>query len=417
MRAKGWLVGWILGTVASVLMSAPCFGAGFAIWEGSARGTSLGQAMVGRADDPSAVFYDPAGITQLPGLQMMVGGAGILTSTEVNTPLGSQSTINDWAMVPNIYLTYQCCDRLYLGLGIFTPFGLSNKFPDDWFGGFNSYYAQVQSATVNPNLAFKINDQLSVAAGFEAMEFGLTLKQLAPNPFAPNPFFPPTALSTKISGDTWGYGYNLAVHYKPCRLIAMGVSYRSEITEAGDMNSYLYAPGGGTLAYSAAHSTLTLPDSVAMGVTLYPTDRLSWEVGGVWTRWSDFNQIQFSFDRPIYGAPVITSVKNWHDTWRFQTGVEYKVLPCLDLRAGYIYDEEAIPGSNADYLLPSNDRHYFSFGPGLHVGNWSLDLAYTYVLVLDRDVSNSTSTGYINPTNLRNGNASIIEGDVSYRFW
>jgi long-chain fatty acid transport protein len=212
MRGRAWFLGCVLGLIVLSLGTPQCFGSGFAIWEGSARGNALGQAVVGRADDPSALFYNPAGITQLPGLQVMGGGTAILLSTEVRNPeFGSQKTNENWGFPPHFYLTYQFSDRLYFGLGVFTPFGLAIEFPRNWFGAFNSYDAEVQSVTINPNVAWKITDQLSVAAGFEAMEFGITLKQLIPR-FAP---------SLQLDGSTWGYGWNLAAHYKPCELFSM----------------------------------------------------------------------------------------------------------------------------------------------------------------------------------------------------
>ncbi|MDR3566516.1 MAG: outer membrane protein transport protein [Syntrophobacteraceae bacterium] len=441
MRARAWLGAWIFGIIGSLLMSAQCFGAGFALWEGSARGIGLGDAVVGRADDPSALFYNPAGITQLPGLQMMVGGTGILTEGEVTAngtrvpypgepPFtsgvnGTESTINNWAFVPNFYLTGQCSDRVYLGLGIFSPFGLAVKFPSDWLGAFNSYDAEVQSLTVNPNVAFKINDQLSVAAGLEAMEFGLTLRQRVPFPhtIGTPPFYSylPAGLSPDLEtkGDTWGYGYNLALHYKPCRWVAMGVSYRSQITEGGDLNTNLNFPLAGQYAYTASHTSMTLPDSVATGVVFYPSDRWSWEIGGIWTRWSDFNKLSLIFDQPILGAAnnPFSATKDWHDSWRFQTGVEYHVTPCLDLRAGYVYDEEAINSTFADYLLPSNNRHEFSLGAGLHQGPWALDIAYQFILIEDSTIANSTSPGYVNVSQLRNTHANLVSADVTYKFW
>ena len=342
MRGKVWFLRCALGIVLITAGAQQCFGAGFAIWEGSARGTALGQADVGRADDPSALFYNPAGITQLPGLQVMAGGAAILLSTEINNPhFGSQTTNADWGFPPHFYVTYQCNERLYFGLGVFTPFGLSVEFPRNWFGAFNNYDAEVTSVTINPNVAFKITDQLSVAAGFEAMEFGLILRQLI-NPVAPFPLPPALAPSLGLDGNSWGYGYNLAAHYKPCELFALGISYRSQVKQSASLSTDLDTAGDRPVAHTDAATSVTLPDSIAFGLALYPTKYLSWEVGGVWTQWSKFNAITFDFAQPILGFPSVTGTKDWHDTWRFQTGVEYKVLPCLDLRAGYIYDEEAI---------------------------------------------------------------------------
>ncbi len=436
MRAKVWLAGWFLGMVASLLVSSQCFAAGFALWEGSARANALGDAVVGRADDPSAIMYDPAGITQLPGLQVESGATGIRTAGTISVPANatlqgtggvlplsnaaeSQNVINEWALVPNMYATYQASDRIWLGLGIFSPFGLSVAFPSNWFGAYNSFYSEVQSVDVNPNIAFKINDQLSVAAGLDAMEFGLDLQNRLPE--VVGGALLPIGLSpiSQIKGDTWGYGYNLAVHYKPCKWMAMGISYRSQITEGGDMNDYIHLASGAQAAYTVAHSSTTLPDSLDMGVVFYPADAWSWEIGGMWTRWSNFQSMQFALNAPIYGPAnnPLTVQKNWNDTWRLQTGVEYHLTPHVDLRAGYIYDEEAIPNDFADYVLPSNNRNYFSFGTGIHYGNVALDLSYTYIMIESRDVTNSGSLGYLNPTHQGGENASMIAGDITYRFW
>ena len=420
MRARVWLLGCVLGIMVSFLVSPQCFGSGFALWEGSARGNALGQAVVGRADDPSALFYNPAGITQLPGFQVMAGGTAILLSTDVKNPtFGSQSTKDNWGFPPHFYATYQYNSRLYFGLGVFSPFGLATEFPRNWFGAFNSYDAEVESVTINPNVAYKLTDQLSIAAGFEAMWFGLNLKQLLLNQLlGPIPAISP---SIKLSGGTWGYGYNLAAHYKPCEFVSMGISYRSEVRQAGGLDTDFVQPAitgitPGFEAHSSAHTAVTLPDSVAFGLTFYPTKFLSWEVGAVWTRWSEFSALSFTFDQPFPVAGTVTFPKEWRDTWRFQTGVEYKACSWLDLRAGYIYDEEAIRSEFADYLLPSNDRHYFSVGPGFHWDRWTVDLSYTYIVVEDRDVTASLSPGYLNPSYLRDGNAHLIGASVGYKF-
>jgi long-chain fatty acid transport protein len=422
MRAKVWLLGCVLGVMVSFLVSPQCFGAGFALWEGSARGDALGQAVVGRADDPSAVFYNPAGITQLPGFQVMAGGTAILLHTEVKSPVfGSQDNNDNWGFPPHFYATYQYSSRLYFGLGVYSPFGLATEFPRNWAGAFNSYDAEVQSININPNVALKLTDQLSIAAGFDAMWFGFNLKQLI-NPLAQFNLPFPTALapSVKLEGGTWGYGFNLAAHYKPCEFFSMGLSYRSQVKQAGGLDADFVAPSSpvfptGLQSHSTAQTSVTLPDSVAMGLTFYPTKYLSWEIGGVWTHWSEFNTLSFS-NLPFPLPSTSNSPKNWRDTWRFQTGVEYKAYPWLDLRAGYIFDQEAIRNEFADYLLPSNNRNYFSVGPGFHWCNWTVDLSYTYVMVEDRDVLNSQSLGYLNPTYLRDGHANLIGASVSYKF-
>src|SRR5512143_3605041 len=119
MRRKSGFGVLFLAAVLVVAAAQQGFGAGVALFEGSARGNALGGAMVGRADDPSALFYNPAGITQLPGMQFMAGATAIIPSTTVETFQGGVKTSTDtednvW-VPPHVYATYQFNDSLWFG--------------------------------------------------------------------------------------------------------------------------------------------------------------------------------------------------------------------------------------------------------------------------------------------------------------
>jgi long-chain fatty acid transport protein len=143
------------------------FGAGFGIYEWSARGNALGGAMIGKADDPSAVAYNPAGITQLPGVQVMGGFTALMPSVEVDVDSpgwyrGSESGSSESkslgldGIAPHAYLTWQVNDNVWFGLGSFTRFGLASEFDSDWVGRYAEYYAGVATYSINPNIAYKI---------------------------------------------------------------------------------------------------------------------------------------------------------------------------------------------------------------------------------------------------------------------
>ena len=165
--------------LAACLLAAPQLtgkaqAEGFALSDFGARGTALAGGMVARADDPSAVAWNPAGITQLPGTQMMVGMTAIQPSGTVDTVddfgIGRSTDVDKHTWVnPHAYLSHQFSDKLWGGIGIFSRFGLGNSYPNNWPGHENLEYVSLKTDSLNPNLAFKINENLSLAVGLEFM--------------------------------------------------------------------------------------------------------------------------------------------------------------------------------------------------------------------------------------------------------
>lgn len=422
MRGRGWLCGIVMTLLCMISSGESAFGAGFALYEGSARGIALGGAVVGRADDPSALFYNPAGITQLPGVQVMGGMAGIMPSTKVTTTAGGvtrkTSTEDNVWTPPHLYATYQATERVWLGLGVFSPFGLGTEFDEDWPGRYNSYKAMIQSLTINPNIAFKLNDQISLAAGLEAMWFDLDLRQKIRA-------FPFGDVDQTLKGDTFGYGFNVALRYQPCRYFAFGASYRSQVDQNVDGRADFTKPALLTQFFPTsfmdtdASGSITLPDMLFLGAVFYPTPRISFEIGSVLTRWSTYSDLTIQYDDPVNviigNVSSARRLKNWHDTWRFQTGLEFKATNWLDLRIGYVFDEEPADQDYVDYLVPANDRHLLNFGSGIHCGNWTVDLAYTYLIIEDRDNIRARADGMLD-SKFSDGDAHIFGVSLGYRF-
>ena len=214
------LVYSFLTVVFVLFLSTPVFGAGFALYEGSARGNVIGGGLVASADDPSALFFNPAGITQLKGIQTQIGVTAITPSYSVDvstgTAPGKYDSQTNWFFPPHAYLTYQINDNWYTGLGIFSRFGLGTEFQNGWPGRYNSYRASIQEVEINPNIAYKVNDKFSVAAGLVASYINVTLQRALP--------YPPTDIDFKVAGDSWGWGVNLALQYKPTDWMQFGRS-------------------------------------------------------------------------------------------------------------------------------------------------------------------------------------------------
>ena len=209
-----------------LFQTAPVHSAGFGIYEWSARGNALGGTLIGRADDPSAVAFNPAGITQLDGTRVMAGFTAIAPQTEVVTDTETTKTKSNIWLPPHAYLTYQLNDRYWLGVGIYSRFGLGTEYPDDWDGKYNVTFAGIKSVSLNPNLAIKLTDDLSFAFGLEAMWFEFTQEKMKNLSALGCPDMP-----AKLVGDSIGYGFNHALQYTPEEWLAVGLVYKSQVEQ------------------------------------------------------------------------------------------------------------------------------------------------------------------------------------------
>ncbi|MEJ5366214.1 MAG: OmpP1/FadL family transporter [Desulfosoma sp.] len=452
MKGKRWCAAF-LGLGALLLMVASQAGAaGFALYEGSARGNALGGNLTGSADDVSALFFNPAGITQLPGVQVMAGATFIAPMTDVTTvnPYSGQSNTksaesNVW-IPPHLYASYQFSDALWFGAGLYSRFGLGTEFDKNWWGRYNNYNAVIQTLSFNPNVAVKLNDMVSVAAGVEVMWFDLTLEQKidATAPFVRggagstlaalgystrinDPTTSALDVKSKLTGDTFGYGFTLGLHVKPADWLSLGASYHSNVKQHIDGDADFTKPAAltsGPLAAATAtwfndtgaEGSVMLPDMLFLGAGIRPMDRLLIELGAIWTGWSSYKDLTIKYDEAILpGVTSVTKAKNWMDVWRLSIGAEYKVTDWFDLRASYIFDESPIPDSTVDYLVPANDRHMFGIGTGFHWNAWTLDLSYTYLMIEERTVEPRLADG-VYQSKFENGDAHLIGISASYKF-
>ncbi|UTF48727.1 OmpP1/FadL family transporter [Desulfomicrobium sp. ZS1] len=414
---------WVMACCLVLLAAQASFAAGFGIYEWSARGNALGGATVGRADDPSALATNPAGITQLDGMQVLGGFTAIHPVLDVKADGKWYSSDKDSLWIPpHFFATWKVNDRYSIGLGTFSRFGLGSVFDEDWGGRYNSYEAIIESMSINPNVAVKVTDKLSAAFGVEAMYLDFSKKQK----FSLAKFSAYPDGDLKLEADGWGYGFNMALHYQPCQYAKLGLSYRSPVTMkvTGDADfttpSWIRAyPGVPDVAFTdtSASGTVTLPDSFAFGVAMYPTEKFSVEVGAVYTLWSKYDELKINYGDPVLPSATPTQsiqAKNWDDVWRFNIGVEYAALDWLDLRAGYVFDQSPVQDETIDYMVPANDRHLLNGGLGFHWDNWMVDVNYTYLMIMDRDI-NGRDDG-VRDGEIDNADAHMVGLSVGYKF-
>jgi len=413
---------------------------GFQINEQGAKALGMGGAFVAQADDPSAVYFNPAAITHLEKMQFSFGVSPIAPYATFKNSSSGKETEGEKNVfyIPNFYATLKTTNSLSVGLGIFSNFGLSTEWPSNWEGRYivGGTKAEIVSLTINPNLAYKITDKLSVAAGIDIQRMDITLEnKLKILPYGNNYLVLNSDGDSSLKGeDDWAMGWNAAVHYKITDSWNIGTSYRSKIKHKFKNGTHDMSLPSSTVYTSAFVNTgvtvqamtiqktgaadLELPDIFYIG-TSYKIGKFTFEIDGQWTGWSSYDKLRVDYTDGTY----IEKPKKWKDVWAYRFGMQYKVNDILALRAGIIRDETPIPDDTVDPLVPSGDRWLYALGIGLNYTNWTIDLAYNYLddegRAFNNSVGSSAPYGITTPAlkgEFKDVKAHIFGINVSYRF-
>lgn len=430
---KSFLVALLCGLL---LPTGTAFAAGFALYEGSSRGVALG-GMTGGADDPAALFYNPAGITQLEGIHVMGGATGIAPFADLTTFNLFDGTIADGKYEdnvftpPHLYYTHQFNDRLWGGFGIYTRFGLGSEFDPDWVGRYSNIDADIETLTYAANVAYKVNDRLSLALGISAMWIDVSLKQAIDGSafLAEPPNNPSTnrldAVQT-IEGENIGYGFNLSAFYELNDKWTFGLAYNSRVEQEIDDGVALYqkpidpVPATWFVDTNVAAEPIDLPDMIFAGFAYKYSDKLTISGGAMRTGWSSLDKLVFHYETPFIVVPglglaidEVTRELQWTDVWRYNVGLEHRLNDRLNLIWGVILDESPIPSETVSYLLPSNDRQLLNIGFRCKFEKWIVDGSYSYLTVRDRTIAQRQLSEGVLATEVAEAGAHLLGFSLS----
>ncbi len=355
------------------------YGAGFAILQQGTAPMAQGNAFTAQADDPTAIFFNPAGISQLSGTSAYLGQTTIFPKVEYESDSYSEKTVKKVHIVPQIYITHQLTNDIYLGLGIFSPFGLSTPWDEEWAGRYLSTYSNLETYNINPNLCYKWNN-ISLSAGVNFLNADLELKKkIFLGAFSDG--------KQTLTGDAWGVGYNFGLLYKFDDRIQAGLSYRSPIwLDFDDSKARFDVPElmRSFFKTTSGSGSLELPPSLNAGLSYAPTKSLALEFDVTWTGWSTYDEMELKFDSPI-GPPGKASdrfiqPKKWEDVFAYRIGLRYGFSPVATLRLGFIYDNSPVPDETLDPQLPDADKMIYTAGIEYKWSNRLITgIAYNYI--------------------------------------
>ncbi len=387
----------MVALIVLVLGTSLALGSGYSIYEQGAKAMAMSGAFTAQANDVTAIFYNPAGLTQLKGFNLSVGTTLIFPKSAFTGPTDIDpnlyNELEDQTFFPStFYASYQVNDQLALGLGFFTPFGLGTNWGNNWVGKHLATESDLKTFFLNPTVAYEVTPGLSIGVGLEYVIAEITLNRAA--------YFTPRDLWGKVElgGDDTAIGWNAGLRFQATDQLALGVSYRSEVALELDgtatfdfpsVNPVVNAEVAALFPESKGIAPLTLPSFLAVGVSFQPTDELTFEVDWLQIGWSAYDKLSVDFKNETAAVTDTDSPKNWEDSYSIRFGVQYQLNDDLAIRGGVMRDNDPAPDETLDPILPGADRTLFSLGLGYTMDNLQIDGGYMLLLQDDREISTS----------------------------
>ena len=396
--------------------------------------SDLGAAYAGSAstaNDASILYYNPAGVTLLDKGEVSLDAVGLGAQESVKDrgstvttlggfgptiaaggPNGNNSVIA--SAIPSGYIAYPIYeDRVWAGLALTTPFGLSNDYKDNWSGRFDSIKSDLRTYDINPTLSAKLTDWLSVGGGPNFQHGTAELTNAVTNGASNG--------SATLNGDDNAWGYTLGALIRPLPGTRIGLDYRSQINY--NLNGRVVVtgvPAAGPFPAlntdSAAHAKLDLPAQGTFGVSqdIGP----QWTVMGqaTWFGWSNFHDITATLDDT--GATASSVTEGYKNTVNWSLGAQYKWTPQWTFRGGYEFDDSPTTSPYRDTRVPDANRNWFTLGTTYTFNShFSADLSGAYIRVNNSSIDVTRNGGLATVNEQKNGGQIGLLGlGLNYKF-
>lgn len=405
------------------LAATPAYASGFQVMTQDARAMGMGLAFTAVADDPAAIFYNPAGLAWQKHFEVSFGGS-LLTRTEGDFAgadpypgVGvSEHLQKSSYLLPTLYVVAPLTTDINFGLGVFAPYGLGYRWenPDTFTGRFTSQYSYIRTTDINPVISIQATPAVALAVG---ADYRLSKVQLERNVPGFDPFTNSVVdvLHVKLNTDqtsNHGWGWNAGLMIRPVPQFSLGVSYRSKIKVdySGDATFQDHCTGSPPFCGFVAtqplprgthpvNTAIDFPGSLNIGAatTLPGAFTISGEAD--WTQWSRFKELDISFPDLPGGnvcAPAglkVCRATVWTDSWAYRIGLEKK-FSTFAVRAGYYHDNTPQPVADAGPLLADNDRNGYSIGFGFGSERWGIDISDLYLKFKNGDTRGNSNDGF-----------------------
>jgi len=355
--------------------------------------TARGNAFAATANNPSAIYYNPAGITQLDGTSVLMGVYSVTVNERVRLDDGEPQSFsnenNEFQSAPQFFTTWKPKGSpIAFGIGTYAPYGFAINYPDKTPFRALAHKGKITYLTLNPVMAVQVTRSLSVGIG-ATINYGKA--ELERGVFAPGDQF-------RFEGDDVAYGFNAGLLWTPHRMHRFGVNYRSATKMEFDGESRLQYDGfnvatpfgpfpvPGERRRQSAAASFDFPQNIVVGYAFTPTPDWNFEFNLDWTDWDSLNTVTLQQKSGNVLLPF-----NYESSFFYNFGATRKLPYGLQVSAGYMYTENSVPNESFNPSVPDSNRHVFSTGVGQRLKSYSWDVAYQYAHGPERRIAQGTA--------------------------
>ncbi|MRT92476.1 OmpP1/FadL family transporter [Ancylomarina sp. 16SWW S1-10-2] len=374
---------------------------GYAVNAQGAKQIGMGHVGVAINWDASSMQFNPGALATIDAkYSLAMGGSLIWTETEYTSPIYENNATDNPMNTPfYLYGSAKLNDKLAVGLAVYTPFGSSNIWGDNWAGKYLVQEISMKAIYIQPTVSYKINDWMSIGAGLNIVygEFELSKAFPIQNPADGSILADGSA---NLSGNTIKYGYNIGIFFQPTEKLNIGISYRSqvdiELDDSEGEGKFTYPssingiPDAMTEALVAGYkangatdgsftATLPLPASLNVGFAYQIDEKWLVSADVNFVEWSVYKTLEFASE----DAAALNSLnkREWDNAMAYRIGAQYSANEKLDLRAGFYYDETPVQDDLYAPETPGANKIGITAGASYKLNDkFSLDAALLYAV-------------------------------------
>ena len=349
-------------------------------------------AVIGRPDEPAAVFHNPAGLTLLDGARLYVAFGFCLLDMKfrlrpwagsdgyIQAPVDASGyypaakPTQTFGVMPMVVGTVPLgTPRLVGALGFYMPGATGAVFDAEGITRYHVIKTYILAPLGSVSLAWRALPWLSVGASIGAFYVRIYGRKLVFPTDDQQAQLLGSQTELEINGSAVAPAWNFGLLVWPHRTLSLGLALtgRTDVHLAGPVH-LRFGPDAliETTLNGTQHTGLLIPWTLGAGAAWDVTRHV--EVGAD-LRYLFYRQVKTQHTQ-IDDLELITSLdtpKNYRDSWQVSGGVrvhDLRWVPRLELMLGVHYDRTPAPGSTVSFDQPSFSHAGFHTGARYTLG-------------------------------------------------